>query len=114
VAYLRSIKPTPGAVRGVIDGLDANRRATGWACAETHEPAISLELFAGSTFLAAVTANDASSDTVARECGTGQLRHRLHFDVSAQHAGKVLRVFGRHPNGVTKTELGRSGQFVIP
>jgi cytochrome c peroxidase len=114
VAYLRSIKPSPGAVRGVIDGIDANRRATGWACVENHQPAISVEVYAGSALLAVVPSSDASGDAVARECGTGQLRHRFHYDVPVGQQRKLLRVLGRHPDGVTKTELARSGQFVIP
>jgi YD repeat-containing protein len=115
------------AVHGHIDGVavdaDDNAVINGWACSTGMSQSIQVHMYLGGpygrgTFMGASAANQASEPAVAAACGVSGGSFRFSIPLSAsvrsEHVDEKIYIYGISPVGGDNTELGNSGEFMVP
>jgi hypothetical protein len=117
-----------GSIAGHIDGISQQGQdyyLQGWACARTNPSSINVHLYAGGpagggwgTYVAAITANQASEPGVATACNSTGSNYRfsilLSQSVRQKFGGLRAYVHGISPFGLSNALIGNSGAFTIP
>jgi hypothetical protein len=115
-----AVAGSPGAIRGVFDGV-YNNRVNGWACSYGWFLPIDVHLYVGGpagvgTAIGSYGADYSKADAsaVAGQCGTTGPAYRFDIPLSLAtrqaHRGKRIYIHGIHPTGAHANSLvGNSG-----